>query len=138
MAKRSVVFSLMAMLMVLTYVMPSGFHLSHCHDQDKHLQVTATDCPDLNLFSDHKEQKIFSQALNHCCAEFTLCTSEINCRPAPLRSKQTVVSAPLLVSAPQSAATFQVSAGKIFNHIFHQPPIPAGNISVLRTIILQV
>ena len=136
--KQRAVISLIAILMVMTYVMPSGFHLSHCHDGEEHQLVTALDHADISIVPARKELETLAPALNHCCANFTVCTSEINCRPTPLRTKQTVVSVANLVCATQSVAAFLVSDSKPINHLHLQPENTSGNISVLRTIILQV
>ncbi len=138
MTKKRVAISLLAMLMVMTYVMPSAFHLSHCHDTDEHLQTTAAPHSHIALFAERHAQEALAPTLNHCCAHLTICTSEISHRTAPLRSKQTIVSAPIAVHSNQSVATFPVSDHKTRTHLFHQTEITSANIAILRTIILQV
>ena len=137
MTKKRAIISLMTILMVITYVMPSGFHLSFC-SQEKHLKVTAADCTDRITFSDHKGDEQFFTAPDNCCADLTACSSEISCHPALFLTKQSPTSIPHPLCFTQALATFLVSDNKALTQSFLQPDVPSRNISILRTIILQV
>jgi hypothetical protein len=137
MKKKRAIISLMTILMVISYVMPSGFHLSFCSEEE-HLKVTVADCTDMSFFSSHKGEDVFFKALETCCADLTACSSEISCHPALLLSKQAPTSIPPPLYFAQALATFLVSDDKALAQSFLPPDIPSQNISILRTIILQV
>ncbi len=140
--KKRIHISFLIILTVMTYVIPSGFHLDFCNGEEGHWEIVAANCIDTGKFSGHVEKTNSSPLVRDCCSAdcctgFSDCNSEINCYPALLLTPQPSVSAGLL-SSIHSVATSLVADIITVRLLTPHPDIPLGKLTVLRTIIIQV
>jgi hypothetical protein len=135
--KKRVHVTLMVILMVMTYVIPSGFHLYFCNGQEGHWEIAKADCTDMGKFFDNEEESLY-RAINDCCTDFSDCNTEISCRPALIRTTHTAVSPSVLLYFTQPVVSYFERYSKTYNPLFLQPEVHSGKLPFLKTIIIQV
>ena len=135
---RRVLVSLMTLLMVMTHVVPSGFHFDLCHDEEDHWSSTETDSADIGFILSHAEIQPLAWIANDCCDDFSNCNTTTSHRHALRRTSQTSVSSPPCLAFSQPIATTLVADSKRIKQFFLQPETHSATLPVLRTIIIQI
>ena len=127
----------MTLLMVISHVVPSGFHFDLCHDEEDHWSNTEIGSTDMGFIPSHAELQPLVGIANDCCADFATCIISNNHRHTLRRNSQTSVSAPPRLALSQPIATILLSINKTGQH--HLPTqVHSKELPVLRTIIIQV